>query len=190
VPQRRLRAILIASTAHRVERPEPTHYDPRRGTPLWGQPWITMAAALGWGATGRPAPTVTAGGTATGGAEPFGHRSRDSLHAARRAGQWITRGEAPGSGEAARPFTAVLSESRVGRPVHNGRECGGEAHSSRDAVRISVAEAGVLQSFPQDYTWQGTKTQRYQQAGNAVPPLLAEHVLAMATGLARREAAA
>ncbi|MGH3266488.1 MAG: DNA cytosine methyltransferase, partial [Trebonia sp.] len=189
VPQRRVRAVLIASTAHRVERPAPTHYNPRPGTQLWGQPWTTMAAALGWGAAGRPAPTVTAGGTAAGGAEPFGHWSRDSLHAARRAGHWITRGEAGTPRPRARP-TTVPGETRIGGPGHNGREHGGESHCGRDEVRITVAEAGVLQSFPQDYPWKGTKTQQYQQAGNAVPPLLAEHVLAMATGIARQEAAA
>ena len=63
VPQTRERAILIASRVRRVARPEPTHYDPRKGDQLWGTPWVSMAAALGWGATGRPVPTVTAGGT-------------------------------------------------------------------------------------------------------------------------------
>src|ERR1035441_1233562 len=68
------RAILIASRVRQVARPEPTHYDDRKAMQLWGTPWVPMADALGWGATGRPAPTTTAGGTATGGAEPFGHR--------------------------------------------------------------------------------------------------------------------
>ena len=58
----------------RSSRPEPTHYDPRKGMQLWGTPWVSMAEALGWGATGRPGPAVTAGGTSTGGAEPFAPR--------------------------------------------------------------------------------------------------------------------
>lgn len=91
VPQTRERAILIASRVRKVARPEPTHYDARKGFQLWGTPWVSMAEALGWGATGRPVPTVTAGGTATGGAEPFGHRGRDLLEAERAAGEWTLR---------------------------------------------------------------------------------------------------
>src|ERR1019366_8248412 len=94
VPQTPERAILVASRVREVARPEPTHYDPRKGLQLWGTPWMSMAEALGMGATARPAPTVTAGGTATGGAEPFGHRDRDALEAERDAGRWALRVDA------------------------------------------------------------------------------------------------
>jgi len=52
-----------------------------------------------------------------------------------------------------------------------------------ESVRISVSEAGVLQTFPPGYPWQGGRTRQYQQAGNAFPPLAAAHVLAAAAGL-------
>lgn len=56
--------------------------------------------------------------------------------------------------------------------------------NAEGGVRVTVAEAGVLQSFPPDYPWQGSRTKQYQQIGNAVPPRLATHVLAAITGLA------
>jgi DNA (cytosine-5)-methyltransferase 1 len=277
VPQTRERAILIASRVREVWRPEPTHYDPRKGDQLWGTPWVSMAEALGWGATERPAPTATAGGTATGGAEPFGHRDRDALEAEREAGRWALRIDAqrhatlrsasapapalkfghsaaemqwvlhrgrgsscdadrrdhPGTepaptitsadGKAGanltwkfrnnnnnnacersvdepagtlffgqrsnwaawvteRPSTTVQGDPRIGRPGHKDR-AGGEAQFEQESVRITVQEAAILQSFPADYPWQGSKTKQFEQCGNAVPPRLAAHILSMATGI-------
>jgi DNA (cytosine-5)-methyltransferase 1 len=308
VPQTRERAILIASRVREVARPEPTHYDARKAMQLWGTPWVSMAEALGWGADGRPSVAVTAGGTSTGGAEPFGHRGREALEAEQAAGRWAlrrSRGEgmldregrggrrdhpldepaptitsagskvganlswvlhtnrdqrADGSRQTAdpqsapapapapaltsksggqwvlrtsfgkpaagpkdagtgshgthemdpskrpahvvtskakdwiawpteRPATTVQGDPRVGRPGHKDRDKG-ERQFEQDSVRITVQEAAILQSFPADYPWQGTKTKQFEQCGNAVPPLLAEHVLSMATGIRRMERAA
>jgi len=286
VPQTRERAILIASRAREVGRPEPTHYDTRKGLQLWGTPWVSMAEALGWGANERPSVAVTAGGTATGGAEPFGHRGREALEAEQEAGRWAlrrSRGEgmldregrggrrdhpldepaptitsagskvganltwvlhtnrdqrpdgtrqtadpttAPAPAPALtaksggqwivkgfrnnnnnnacersidepagtlffsqrsnwaawtveRPSTTLTTDPRVFGP-HAGSK--GESHSI-DSVRITVREAAILQSFPADYPFQGTKTAQFRQVGDAIPPRLAAHVLSMATGI-------
>jgi len=47
------------------------------------------------------------------------------------------------------------------------------------AIRLSVEDALVLQSFRPDYPLQGNKTSKHRQIGDAVPPLLAAHVLAV-----------
>jgi DNA (cytosine-5)-methyltransferase 1 len=226
VPQTRERAILIASCAREVWRPEPTHYDPRKGLQLWGTPWVSMAEALGFGATHRAAPTVTAGGTSTGGAEPFGHRDRDALETERDAGRWALRIDAQANAtvrsadEPAATIKAGHSMAEMRWLLRRDRGAGrSERYGDRDdtplddpaptisagsngsgprmtwiaaqeSVRISVREAAILQGFPADYPWQGTKTKQFEQVGNAVPPLLAKHVLAMAAGIRRMEAAA
>lgn len=42
--------------------------------------------------------------------------------------------------------------------------------------RITVKEAAALQTFPEDYKWEGQKSAVYKQIGNAVPCKLAEAV--------------
>lgn len=94
VPQTRQRAVLIASAVRKVAAPAATHGKETESDGLFEdprQPWVSMAEALGWGATDQPVPTVTAGGGRTGGAEPFPTRARQALLDAHARGAWVLR---------------------------------------------------------------------------------------------------
>ncbi|MFE2721321.1 DNA cytosine methyltransferase [Kitasatospora sp. NPDC059327] len=94
----------------------------------------------------------------------------------------------PGRG----PFTVVSNYGTGGDPKARGRRSSLEPSAtvtgkiSRARVladdgvedRFSWVEAGALQSFPPDHPWSGRDIG--QQIGNAVPPLLARHLLAAA----------
>lgn len=188
VPQTRVRAVLIASRTRTVGRPTATHQRYRYGKPPepTGLPaYVTMAAALGWGMTDRPAMTFSPG-TAQGGADAVGGSgARRRIHAEQDAGRWI---EPPADDwPFYRPATTLQGDPRVFRPgghhANDGRRSRADVNGrSRAPIRVSVQDAGILQSFPADYPWQGTRTQQYQQVGNAVPPLLAAAVIGEATG--------
>ena len=57
--------------------------------------------------------------------------------------------------------------------------------------RVTSREAGVLQSFRADYPWAGSESKRWEQVGNAIPPVLARHILAtLGVGTEAQECAA
>ncbi|MFJ7164043.1 DNA cytosine methyltransferase [Streptomyces globosus] len=240
VPQTRRRAILLASRVRTAEPPTPTHAQVAEPESLFGPGrarWVSMADALGWGATDRPTPTVCAGGGPGGGPEPFPSGSRKTLADARERGTWMPRSDGvvlrsrrEGAGWAARhgtrdnraatapapTFTAeaqrwswsLRSNNQANATVralsepagtlffgHRANECtwvaepvptsaqDGETPAVPEPIRITAREAGILQTFPADYPWAGNKGQQFSQIGNAVPPLLAGHLLAPHLGV-------
>ncbi|MFF0723208.1 DNA cytosine methyltransferase [Streptomyces sp. NPDC004134] len=186
VPQTRRRTILMARLAdYAVPRlPMPTHhtYDPRfpgRGgfectentaaagqiaPPLGGmelslKPWVSMGEVLkaqedgidGDRFEGRDTPFEIVSNYGSGG-DPKNRGVRTHRQPAFTVTGKVSR-------------NAVFRED--GRP-----------HSPN---RLTIREAGILQTFPPDYPWSGGD--RSQQVGNAVPPLFGMHVLATALGL-------
>lgn len=61
--------------------------------------------------------------------------------------------------------------------IAGGRNGGGRSHLHPFLARtMSVRECARLQSFPDDYIFEGTNARQFTQVGNAVPPLLAEQI--------------
>jgi DNA (cytosine-5)-methyltransferase 1 len=189
VPQTRQRAVLLASRAREVSEPVATHrryYPPGHRYAVSGNGdgnlprWISMAEALGWGMTERPSMSVTSGGTYTGGAEVFGSGARKGIERERAAHRWV-HPDMPASTQALRgedwpslrPATTIAGDPRVFPP--GGHHVPGA--QSHGAIRVSVQEAAILQTFRPDYPFKGTKTKQHMQVGNAVPPKLAEALL-------------
>ena len=166
VPQTRRRAILVARFGQDAQLPAPTHskYHNRAPERLDSgvKPWVSMAEALGRGMTAGPSYTVTGGGSATGGAEPFGNASRKGMR------QWFCATNV-------RPNAALRSLDQPAPTLAFGHEkprwLGGET------TRVTVEEAAILQTFPRSYPWRGKQGKKYLQVGNAIPPLLAGAVL-------------
>lgn len=200
VPQVRVRAFLLASRCVVVDRPPATH---SKGGST-GRRWVTMLEALGpdlsavntgrrWPKDGsgragaqtiqaaEPAPTLTgkSGGQ--------WHLEECQAHGARRSldqpAMTITAAADNGYFRwiAERPATTVLGDSRLWAPGHkeNASDPPGKYQQRRgdQAMRLTVAQALALQSFPIDWPVAGTEHEVWRQVGNAVPPLLAAAVL-------------
>jgi len=84
---------------------------------------------------------------------------------------------------AEQPSPVVAGRGLVGMPGANGNRFNGSKKSRNDGVRVTVAEAGILQSFPADYPWTGNLTKQYEQVGNAVPPLLGQAMVETVLGI-------
>ena len=83
------------------------------------------------------------------------------------------------------PATTVAADPRLSSRDHH--EHGAQAARS---TRVTLEEAAALQSYPPDFVWDAeivdprsgklkpiTKTKKFLQVGNAVPPLMAEAIL-------------
>lgn len=159
------------------------------------KPWVTMGEALGWnddtfthmgdvynskGCIRRadtPAPTMTSSmdngnfrAFHEGNIEHEGLRSRIA-----KADGPVAAVEGDTSWVHDRPGVTVVGSFRPDIAAAPGwRKPGdGPRQKAPGSVRITVQQAGIIQSFPADYPWQGSEQRKFEQAGNAVPCLMA-----------------
>jgi DNA (cytosine-5)-methyltransferase 1 len=150
----------------------------------------------------EPAPTIGAAGLSTG-RDRWLVDPAPTITTTRRSSEGILVGRQlpPGEGRniggrnwtATDPATTITADQRISARCHHddGSQSGNATPSTdvakgdydgRTAIRIQLHEASVLQGFPPDYPWQGSRTKQFEQVGNAVPPPLAFHIICALIG--------
>ncbi|MFE2864884.1 DNA cytosine methyltransferase [Embleya sp. NPDC059259] len=188
VPQTRRRAILLASRIRVAAPPEPTHAREAQQHGLFGPTrtaWVTMAEALGWndettinargerrGPGGNEFETGKPSWALTGSTRSWALRSNSQAHAA------IRRLDEPAP---TMFFGHRANEARWTPSTPEDVDRALSIAPKDPRLRLTVAQAGLLQSFPADYPWHGGRSRQFEQIGNAVPPLMARHLLAAHT---------
>lgn len=165
VPQHRHRLFIVGFRSQearvRFRWPSPSHAAPGHPTlPPWRTVW--QALRLGDGAFDvglMPGATGWQGQRFMNVDSPaysLGTKGNGDLIAALAEAQLLDR-----------PATTVQGDPRLSVAGHHTRQ-------QKGAVRLQPEDCAKLQSFPDDFVFSGSRSSKYRQTGNAVPPLLAE----------------
>lgn len=83
-----------------------------------------------------------------------------------------------------RPSTTVAGDPRIPAPGHKKDGPYPDSPGRMEgSITVTVEEAAVLQGFPRDYPWRGSRTRQHAQIGDAVPPPLARAIIAALLGM-------
>ncbi len=180
IPQTRRRAILIASRVRDVAAPEPTHAE-RPADDLFGtrrKPWVSMADALG---LQEGLVVNTRGDRKASGGNNFPADGPSWALTEKARSWWVLRHSARSNATTRRldqPAATIVAGHA--RRDYQWQTVGDGPQQRRP---LALAEAATLQAFRPDYPFHGSESKAFQQIANAVPPLLAAHVLSAATGI-------
>lgn len=172
VPQPRARAVLVARRGdqHGPARTDPPPLQPHH------HPGGRQSGSAALGVDGRSARL---------GDDPPPRADRRSRHGSRRPRSVLRR-------RLQKPRHPVRGTRRGPldhqHPADGRRGTAPYRGGRKDMIRVSVADAAALQTFPPGHPFQGTRTKQYEQVGNAMPKRLAAAVIrrAMAAQLAAR----
>lgn len=180
VPQTRRRAVLIGSRVRDVTAPAPTHAENPADDLFGGRrfPWVSMADALDWPGGIR---INTRGERKTPGGNDFAADGPSWALTEKARSWWVLRQSARSNATIRRldqPAATIVAG-------HARRDCQWETLGEGPQQRrpLALSEAAVLQAFRPDYPFQGSESKAFLQIANAIPPLLAAHVLSAATGV-------
>ena len=167
VPQKRRRCVVVGFRDQ-----GPFVFPPPSHGPGLNRPWRATGKVLGLEALGEPNRAIVT------------YAARPDIRKDPYAGHVFNGGGRPIDPAAPAPTllasmggnkTPWLDTANVVPEYHSHLLAGGRPRSGivPGARRITVEEAALLQTFPSDMCFEGTRSSRYRQIGNAVPPSLA-----------------
>jgi len=157
IPQTRRRAFLLASRVRDVIAPEPTHAE-------------------------SPAPVLFGNNRAS------WVTMSDALRDEINPENWVINTGCTFAEKGNRDSALIFDGSRVPSWTITG-QVGSQwqiARAGDTGTKLTTGAALILQSFPPDYPVSGSMSQQFLQIGNAIPPVLAAHVLSAVTGVSYR----